>query len=77
MEVRNESERKWLERFIKSHSNNSTALINREPTDDEIKKHMKNNNENYYNSREKLREESYGGKPPMGYRSWGDYHKGI
>ena len=77
MEVRNETERKWLEKFIKSHMVKETALINREPTEEEINKYMINNGENYYNSRERLREESYGGKPPMGYNSWGDYHKSL
>jgi hypothetical protein len=31
--------------------------------------------ETYYTAREKLRELAYGGKPPDGYASWGDYWK--
>ena len=46
-----------------------------EPTEEEIRRYMKENNENYYNARERLREHAYGGKPPGGYRSWGDYWK--
>lgn len=29
----------------------------------------------FYNAREQAREEKYGGKPPEGFRSWGDYWK--
>ena len=50
-------------------------LPGREPTEQEIQEYMKENNENYYNARERLRENAYGGKPPGGYRSWGDYWK--
>ena len=50
-------------------------LSGREPTEQEIQEYMKENNENYYNARERLRENAYGGKPPGGYRSWGDYWK--
>ena len=46
-----------------------------EPTEEEIRRYMKENNENYYNARERLREHAYGGKPPGGYSSWGDYWK--
>lgn len=46
-----------------------------EPNNDEIEKYMKEHNENYYCSREKLREEAYGGKPPQGFGSWGDFWK--
>ena len=47
-----------------------------EPTDDEIWEYMRNNKfETYYTAREKLREKAYGGKPPDGYGSWGDYWK--
>jgi len=47
----------------------------KEPSEDMIKRHMQEHDENYYNSRERLREEEYGGKPPGGYSSWGDYWK--
>ena len=46
-----------------------------EPTDDEIREYMEEKDENYYNARERLRERVYGGKPPKGYQSWGDYWK--
>lgn len=48
-----------------------------EPTEQQIQNYMKNNNENYYNARERLREASYGGKPPGGYSSLGDYWKSF
>lgn len=47
----------------------------KEPTAREIKAFMEANGENYYNAREQLREKAYGGKPPGGYQSWGDYWK--
>ena len=46
-----------------------------EPTEQEIQDYMRKHNENWYNSRERLREKAYGGKPPMGFSSWGDYWK--
>jgi hypothetical protein len=49
----------------------------KDPTEEEIKNYMEKNNENYYNSREELRKEAYGGKPPGGYSSWGDYWKSL
>jgi len=48
-----------------------------EPTDDEVMIYMKKHQENYYNARERLREKAYGGKPPNGYQSWGDYWKSL
>lgn len=50
---------------------------NSEPTHSETIKYMEQHTENYYNSREQLRELAYGGKPPQGYSSWGDYWKSI
>jgi hypothetical protein len=47
----------------------------KEPTDEEIRVEMKRIKENYYVSREALRQKAYGGKPPGGYSSWGDYWK--
>ena len=47
----------------------------KEPTKKEIEKYMKEHNTSYYNAREKLREYAYGGKPPGGHQSWGDYWK--
>jgi hypothetical protein len=75
MEIRNEAERKWMEEFIKQHTSEGTALINREPTTIEIQSCMAENKLTYYGAREFLREQSYGGKPPEGFQSWGDYHK--
>jgi hypothetical protein len=54
-----------------------TKPKNEEPSDSEVKEYMETNNENYYSSREALREKSYGGKPPSGYASWGDYWKAF
>jgi hypothetical protein len=48
----------------------------KEPTDEEIKKLMEEGEgESFYTARETLREKAYGGKPPAGYQSWGDYWK--
>lgn len=47
----------------------------REPTLEEIYKLMREQNLDFYNAREKLREKAYGGKPPEGFQSWGDYWK--
>jgi len=47
----------------------------KEPTGDEIKKRMKETGERFYDARERLREAVYGGKPPYGFASWGDYWK--
>lgn len=49
----------------------------KEPTKEEIEAYMEETGENYYNSREKLRELAYGGKPPNGHKSWGDYWKSL
>ena len=46
-----------------------------EPTSEAIQAYMKEHNENYYNAREALRNKAYGGKPPHGFQSWGDYWK--
>ena len=46
-----------------------------EPSEQAIKEYMNKHNENYYNSRERLREKEYGGKPPCEFQSWGDYWK--
>ncbi len=47
----------------------------KEPTEGEIKKRMKETGERFYDARERLREAAYGGKPPYGFSSWGDYWK--
>ena len=48
----------------------------KEPTENDIKKRMKETgNESFYDARERLREAAYGGKPPHGFASWGDYWK--
>lgn len=47
-----------------------------EPTDEEVREHAKRNPHlGSYCSREELREKAYGGKPPGGFQSWGDYWK--
>jgi len=40
-----------------------------EPTEEEVRKLMKEQQESYYSAREILRERAYGGKPPGGYQS--------
>ena len=47
----------------------------KEPTQEEIRKHMVRTKLSFYNAREELREKAYGGKPPNNYASWGDYWK--
>jgi hypothetical protein len=47
----------------------------KEPTYYEIRQLEIESGLNYYNARERLREKAYGGKPPGGYSSWGDYWK--
>jgi len=49
--------------------------MSKEPSEDEIMEEMERTGEGYYNAREKLRERAYGGKPPAGFDSWGDYWK--
>ena len=46
----------------------------KEPSDEEIRANMKGPGD-FYAARETLRERAYGGKPPGGYQSWGDYWK--
>jgi hypothetical protein len=48
-----------------------------EPTDEEINEYMLKNKENWYVSRERLRENSYNGKPPEGYSDWGTFWKTV
>lgn len=47
----------------------------KEPTQEEVEKRMKETGERFYDAREALREAAYGGKPPDGFASWGDYWK--
>jgi len=50
----------------------------REPSPDEVQKHLdKNPGLGFYNAREELRNKAYGGKPPGGFQSWGDYWKSF
>ena len=49
--------------------------MSKEPTAEEIRDYAKRNGYSHYTARERLREQAYGGKPPNGYRSWGDYWK--
>lgn len=48
-----------------------------EPSNESVQKHMESSGKGYYGAREDLREEAYGGKPPTGFQSWGDYWKSI
>lgn len=47
----------------------------KEPTLKEIFALIEENEMNFYQAREILREKAYGGKPPEGFQSWGDYWK--
>jgi hypothetical protein len=49
----------------------------KEPTEKDIQARMELTGENYYGARERLREKAYGGKPPEGCSSWGDYWKSL
>lgn len=49
-----------------------------EPTTEEIAAFMgANPDHSWYTAREALREKAYGGKPPNGFQSWGDYWKAF
>jgi hypothetical protein len=48
-----------------------------EPTREEIDQYMKEHDTNFYNAREALRERAYGGKPPRGFVSWGEFWKNF
>ena len=56
-------------------STDERARQGTEPTEDEIIMYDRLHKLGYYASREILREKAYGGKPPHGYASWGDYWK--
>jgi hypothetical protein len=58
-----------------NRSTDQRALQGSEPTEEQIQEYMKTNSENWYNARERLREVAYGGLPPRGYSSWGEYWK--
>ena len=48
----------------------------KEPREDEIFEYIKKHpGESYYTAREILRNKAYGGTPPNGYGSWGDFWK--
>lgn len=55
--------------------------MGREPTVDDVFAYAKSQGwdpeGSYYAARERLREIAYGGKPPSGYQSWGDYWKSF
>ena len=72
-----EADKAWLKEFYEKHKSVDRPLVNREPTEEEISICMESDSLTYYGAREKLREKSYGGKPPGGFQSWGDYHKTI
>ena len=55
---------------------NNKILEAEEPTKEEIEKLMVVSGLDYYNARERLRNDSYG-KLPHGYNSWGDYWKSF
>lgn len=60
-----------------AESTDERAIQGIEPTNDEVQKYMEISGENFYNARELLRNLAYGGTPPGGYTSWGDYWKGY
>lgn len=48
----------------------------KEPEEEEIWAYIgQHRGISYWNAREALRELAYGGKPPEGYTSWGEYWK--
>ena len=50
--------------------------LQQEPLPELIQKYMQDNpGLGFYASRERLREQAYGGKAPNGFQSWGDYWK--
>lgn len=53
------------------------ATKHKEPAAEKIQGIMDETGESFYNVRERLREEAYGGKPPHGFLSWGDYFKSL
>ena len=59
------------------YKKDETVVVDgKEPTMDEIRKYMEENpNLGYYTAREEWRNKAYGGYPPEGFRSWGDYWK--
>jgi hypothetical protein len=58
-----------------SFETGSICVVVGEDKYNEIFQFMKENDMDYYNAREILREKAYGGKPPEGFQSWGDYWK--
>lgn len=56
--------------------NPTTECVEKEPTENQIRKRMELTQESYYSARENLREEAYGAthSKPSG-QSWGDYWK--
>ena len=59
-------------------STDEKALQGIEPTKEQVEILMKNNpKHSFYTAREELQEKAYGGKPPHGYASWGDYWKSL
>lgn len=48
----------------------------RHPSDSDVFDHMKEHpSKSFYSAREDLRNEAFGGLPPIGYESWGDFWK--
>ena len=61
--------------FPKSDGMKERIEQGKEPSIENVKKHMKEtNNESFYQVREQMRNEEYGTLPP-GYSSWGMYWK--
>ena len=60
----------WLKKIQKSQ-----VQLGKEPSPEEVAQSMQDDALSFYEAREQLREKAYGGKPPGGYASWGDYWK--
>lgn len=70
------------EEFESPFISNTTTVKYVEPieaidSERNIRNYMEIHNENYYNARERLREQRYGGTPPDNYDSWGMYFKSL
>jgi hypothetical protein len=61
--------------YMTEFEKNERIEQGKEPSIEDVKKHMKEtNNESFYQAREQMRNEEYGTLPP-GYSSWGMYWK--
>ena len=53
----------------------SSNVSGKEPSHKIIREKSRREGTSHYQARETLREQAYGGKPPNGHQSWGDYWK--